>query len=101
MSEAFGRRTARPKRADDLEKSALLIRAGLRHTTAMPLALLASALVFSWAHHIGDYGEPFELAAFTYRAIAGGIFGLIFYYRSLAHAVYAHFLYDLYVLVIR
>lgn len=81
--------------------AALLVRAGLRHGSAVALALVGSALVFSWAHHVGAHGEPFELSAFVYRALAGVIFGFIFYYRSLAHAVYTHFLYDLYVLVIR
>ena len=33
--------------------------------------------------------------------LAGVAFGLIFYFRSLAHAVYAHFLYDVYVMVLR
>jgi hypothetical protein len=29
------------------------------------------------------------------------VFGVIFYFRSLAHAVYTHFLYDAYVLILR
>ena len=33
--------------------------------------------------------------AFVFRILAGGAFGAIFWYRSLAHAVYAHVLYDL------
>jgi hypothetical protein len=32
---------------------------------------------------------------FAYRCVAGIAFGLVFWYRSLAHAVYAHVLYDL------
>lgn len=80
---------------------ALLSRLGVRRPLALVLAMVGSALIFSWAHHVGAHGEPFEVSVFTYRAIAGGIFGLIFYYRSLAHAVYSHFLYDLYVLVLR
>ena len=59
------------------------------------------ALLFSGAHHVGPLGDPFTLPVFTYRVLAGVIFGLIFYYRSLAHAVYTHFLYDVYVLVLR
>ena len=38
---------------------------------------------------------------FVFRTIAGAAFALICWYRSLAHAVYAHVLYDVYVLVIR
>ena len=55
----------------------------------------------AWAHHVGPYGDPFARGVFTYRALAGVVFGLVFYYRSLAHAVYTHFLYDFYVLVVR
>jgi membrane protease YdiL (CAAX protease family) len=81
--------------------TALLRYTGMYHRYAMPLALAGSSLLFSLAHHIGPHGEAFSLDVFTYRALAGVAFGLIFYYRSLAHAVYSHFLYDLYVLVIR
>ena len=41
------------------------------------------------------HGEPFTAHAFAFRALAGVAFGAIFWYRSLAHAVYAHVLYDL------
>lgn len=81
--------------------TALLAWSGVRHGIAMFLALLGSALVFSLAHHIGPHGDPFQAGVFVYRALAGLIFGLIFYFRSLAHAVYTHFLYDLYVLALR
>ncbi|MCG8419132.1 MAG: CPBP family intramembrane metalloprotease [Proteobacteria bacterium] len=81
--------------------AALLCRAGLDHRAAMISALIVSALIFSFAHHIGPHGEALRLDIFTYRALAGVVFGLVFYYRSLAHAVYTHFLYDLYVLAIR
>lgn len=81
--------------------AALLARTGMSRRVALPLALVVSALAFSAAHHLGPHGEPFTLSVFTYRALAGTAFGLIFYYRSLSHAVYTHFLYDLYVLVLR
>jgi len=68
---------------------------------ALVLALAASAALFSAAHHAGPLGEPFETSVFVYRLLAGVAFGLIFYFRSLAHAVYAHFLYDVYVMVLR
>jgi hypothetical protein len=79
----------------------VLRRLGLQHTAAVVVALALSSLAFSAAHHIGPYGEPFRIPVFTYRALAGVVFGLIFYFRSLSHAVYTHFLYDLYVLLIR
>jgi hypothetical protein len=81
--------------------AALLVRLDMDRRLAVALTLVASALLFSAAHHLGVQGEVFETRVFVYRALAGVIFGVIFYYRSLAHAVYTHFLYDLYVLVLR
>jgi hypothetical protein len=81
--------------------AALLKWSGAEHGMAVVLALAGSALVFSLAHHIGPHGDPFQAGVFVYRTLAGVIFGLIFYYRSLAHAVYTHTFYDLYVLVLR
>jgi Type II CAAX prenyl endopeptidase Rce1-like len=81
--------------------AALLQWSGAGHGLAVVLALVGSALVFSLAHHIGPHGDPFQTGVFVYRTLAGAIFGVIFYYRSLAHAVYTHTLYDLYVLVLR
>ena len=57
-------------------------------------AIAISSVVFSLAHHIGVYGEPFTIHAFVYRCFAGGVFALIFWFRSLAHVVYAHVFFD-------
>ena len=81
--------------------AAALMRLGVSHRAAMIAGLAVSAILFSLAHHVGPHGEAFAIDVSTYRALAGVVFGLIFYYRSLAHAVYSHFLYDLYVLVIQ
>ena len=62
---------------------------------AFPVALVVSSLLFAGAHHLGAHGEPFTVHAFAFRTLAGAAFGAIFWYRSLAHAVYAHVLYDL------
>jgi hypothetical protein len=59
------------------------------------VALVISSLLFAGAHHLGVHGEPFSLHAFAFRTLAGAAFGAIFWYRSLAHAVYAHVLYDI------
>lgn len=83
-----------------LAGGAYVIRAlGVRHNWAIFIALVASALLFSAAHHIGPAGDPWNLVVFTYRALAGAIFGVLFYFQSLSHAVYTHFLYDTYVLL--
>ncbi len=67
----------------------------LRHSrVSVAIAIVASSVLFSLAHHLGPYGEPFTVHAFVYRSFAGGAFALIFWFRSLAHVVYAHVLYD-------
>jgi hypothetical protein len=81
--------------------AALLTKTGMRVGPAVAFALLGSALIFSAAHHLGPLGDRFELDVFTYRVLAGIVFGVIFYFRSLAHAVYTHFLYDADVLILR
>ncbi|PID38750.1 MAG: hypothetical protein CSA24_00300 [Deltaproteobacteria bacterium] len=71
-----------------------------RSWLALIVALLISSALFSAAHHIGSLGDPLKVGVFTYRLIAGMIFGLLYHYRSFAIAVYTHTLYDIYVLLI-
>jgi hypothetical protein len=66
---------------------------GLPRTVVVPLAIAGSSVLFAFAHHWA--GEPWSLHAFAFRCAAGAAFALIFWYRSFAHAVYAHVLYDL------
>ena len=68
---------------------------GAKHRAAVIWALVISSILFSAAHHIGAGGEPFDGGVFVYRGASGAVLGLIAYYRSLAHAVYTHFTYDL------
>jgi hypothetical protein len=74
---------------------------GLGRWVAVTVALLVSAALFSAMHHIPPYGDPFSLGVFTFRMLAGVVFGLIFWFRGFAVAVYTHALYDLYVLLVR
>jgi len=62
---------------------------------AVALAIAVSSLAFAAAHHVGAHGEPWTAHAFAFRAVAGAVFGAIFWFRSLAHAVYAHVFYDI------
>jgi hypothetical protein len=62
---------------------------------AIALAIAVSSLAFAAAHHLGAHGEPWTLHAFAFRALAGVAFAAMFWFRSLAHAVYAHVLYDI------
>lgn len=70
-----------------------------RRWIAMLIALGISSVLFSAAHHIGPLGDPLRIGVFTYRAIAGLFFGLIYHYRGFAIAVYSHSLYDIYVMI--
>jgi membrane protease YdiL (CAAX protease family) len=74
---------------------------GLGRWVAVGIALIVSALLFSAMHHIPPYGDPLHLGVFTFRFLAGICFGLLFWNRGFAVAVYTHALYDLYVLLVR
>jgi membrane protease YdiL (CAAX protease family) len=74
---------------------------GLGRWVAVTVALIVSALLFSAMHHIPPYGDPLHLGVFTFRFLAGICFGLLFWWRGFAVAVYTHALYDLYVLLVR
>lgn len=62
---------------------------------AVAIAIAASSVIFAAAHHVGAHGEPWTAHAFAFRTVAGAAFGAIFWFRSLAHAVYAHVFYDI------
>ena len=62
---------------------------------ATPLAVLATSLLFSAAHHAGPSGEPFDLFRFCFRALAGGIFAGLFVLRGFGITAGSHALYDL------
>lgn len=67
---------------------------------ALVLAVLFSSALFAAAHYVGPYGDPFALGTFLFRAGAGIAFSVIYKARSFAVCVYAHALYDVYVLVL-
>lgn len=71
---------------------------GLGRREAAVLAVLIGALAFAAAHHLGVAGESFSPAAFCFRFLAGVALGATCWFRSFAHAVYAHAAYDLLVL---
>lgn len=74
---------------------------GLRRWIAFTLGLLLSAVLFSAMHHIPPYGDPLHAGIFIFRVLAGICFGLLYWYRGFAIAVYTHALYDLYVFLLR
>ena len=74
---------------------------GLGRWVAVTVALLVSSVLFSAMHHIPPYGDPLHLGVFLFRVLAGCFFGLVYWFRGFAVAVYTHALYDLYVLLLR
>jgi Type II CAAX prenyl endopeptidase Rce1-like len=61
---------------------------------------LATSLVFSGWHYLGDLGEPFELRSFVFRSVCGLAFTLIYGFRGFAPAVWTHTIYDAWVLLL-
>ena len=59
-----------------------------------------AAAVFSGVHYVGTYKDPPELASFVFRMVLGLALTLIFVARGFAAAVWAHALYDVWVLVL-
>jgi membrane protease YdiL (CAAX protease family) len=55
---------------------------------------LASAALFSVAHHVGPYGEPYDGAVFLFRMLAGLYFAVLLQARGFGVAVGAHACYD-------
>lgn len=75
--------------------------AGTARWLAVVVAFLVSAFLFSAMHHLPPYGDPLGLGIFMFRLLAGIFFGVLFWFRGFAVAVYTHALYDIYVLLIR
>lgn len=72
-------------------------RTGMSKTGSVLVAAAFSALLFSASHHLGPYGDPFTLDAFTFRAMGGFVLALLYWWRGFAVVVYTHMFYDLYV----
>jgi len=58
------------------------------------IAALVQAALFSAAHHLGPYGEPFNNYVFVFRTLAGLYFAFLFQLRGFGVAVGAHACYD-------
>lgn len=62
---------------------------------AMPMAIIASAIIFSAAHHVGPMAEPFNQSRFLFRVFAGVFFAIIYWWRGFGIAVGSHAGYDI------
>jgi CAAX prenyl protease-like protein len=72
----------------------LLRLAGLPLPAAGVAAALASAALFSAAHHIGPYGQPYSNYVFLFRLAAGLYFAALYQFRGFGIAVGAHACYN-------
>jgi hypothetical protein len=68
---------------------------GLGRFGAALVAVVFSALVFSAFHYVGALGDTFTLASFTFRAIAGVVFSVLYVSRGFGITAWTHALYDL------
>jgi membrane protease YdiL (CAAX protease family) len=67
-------------------------------TAANAGAVLLGALIFSAFHYVGAYGEPFALASFTFRTVAGLLFSALYVLRGFGITAWTHALYDVFLL---
>lgn len=67
---------------------------GLPRMTAGLFAVVVSALMFSWFHHL--CGEPYDRGRFLFRTMAGVLLGLLMWGRGYGVCVYTHTAYNLY-----
>jgi len=64
-------------------------------SVATALAIAAGALVFSAFHYVGPLGDTFAVPSFTFRAIAGVAFSVLYVLRGFGITAWTHALYDL------
>ena len=58
-------------------------------------ALTITSVLFAAAHYLGPYGDHFEVASFSFRALAGLFFAVLFIFRGFGIAAGTHALYDM------
>jgi membrane protease YdiL (CAAX protease family) len=73
---------------------------GMSRWAAVLAAFALSSLVFSLVHYLPPMGDAFAVGSFTFRVLAGVMFGVLYKLRGFAVAVYTHALYDVFVLVV-
>lgn len=61
---------------------------------AYALAAVVGALLFSWVHYVGPYGDPFTFASFTFRFLFGLALNGLYLVRGFGIAAWTHALYD-------
>ena len=78
-----------------------LCRLLLGNIKAYLVAAVIGALIFSWVHYIGPFGDPFHLATFTFRFLFGLALNALFIARGFGIAAWTHAIYDIMVVMIQ
>ncbi len=63
------------------------------------LAIFVSSLAFAGFHYLDPFPETFDRAKFTFRAVAGAIFSLLFVLRGYGITAYTHSLYNIFLML--
>jgi hypothetical protein len=74
-------------------------RLSLRSIAVVVVWSAIAAAIFSGAHYVGSVADPFKLTTFTFRWVLGLLLSLIYVTRGFAAAVWAHTVYDVWVIV--
>ncbi len=69
------------------------------HVAVVIGAVGIGALIFSGFHYIGPFGDTFQFASFTFRAVAGVLFSSLYVLRGFGITAWTHALYDVFLAV--
>ena len=66
---------------------------------AYAIAAIVGAIIFSWVHYLGPYGDVFTIGSFLFRFFFGLVLNFIFLLRGFGIAAWTHALYDVMLVV--
>ena len=72
---------------------------GWSRRSAVVMAVVASAFIFSAFHYIPPYGDKLQLASFTFRFFSGLAFSALYVVRGFGITAWTHALYDAFLLL--
>jgi membrane protease YdiL (CAAX protease family) len=65
---------------------------------AYAFAMVIAAVLFSLAHYVGSFGDPFTMGSFLFRFLFGLALNAIYIWRGFGMAAWTHAIYDLMVI---
>ncbi len=71
-----------------------------KEVTSNVIAVIIGALIFSWVHYIGPFGDVLTLPSFTFRFLFGVALNVLYVVRGFGIAAWSHAIYDLLVMVV-